>query len=203
MVEDEYSAGSISGSSRLIRNDLAALAALDGRHDEARQGWQAGDGCRPGLSSARLNDALLAAEVDRLTLGQRRSTRPVGAGPRPRCRCHPPGRTGLRHSPLRTAHSGRGWPSSAFCSTGPRPAAATCTPPGWPSSWLGPGTRFGTSSPGSRRLGHRPGRRPAARPSEVLEFDAADWNVAEIQARYRRAVDAFRPITWSSPTPGT
>ena len=30
-------------------------------------------------------------------------------------------------------------------------------------------------------------------PSEAITFDEAGWNVAEIQARYRRAVDEFRP----------
>ena len=30
-------------------------------------------------------------------------------------------------------------------------------------------------------------------PSEAIPFDEASWNVAEIQARYRRAVDGFRP----------
>ena len=29
--------------------------------------------------------------------------------------------------------------------------------------------------------------------SEAIEFDAAGWNVAEIQAQYRSAVDSFRP----------
>ena len=30
-------------------------------------------------------------------------------------------------------------------------------------------------------------------PAEVIEFDASDWNVGEIQTRYRRAVDRFDP----------
>ena len=40
-------------------------------------------------------------------------------------------------------------------------------------------------------------------PSEAIEFDESSWNVAEIQARFRRAVDAFVPTMSSSPTPGT
>src|SRR5271165_1198854 len=50
----------------LIRNDLAALAALEGRFDEARQGWQQAMEVDPGCRLAHLNDALIAAELEHL-----------------------------------------------------------------------------------------------------------------------------------------
>ena len=54
----------------LIQNDLAALAALEGRYDEARRGWQQAMEVDPGCRLAGLNDVLVAAEMDRLTLRQ-------------------------------------------------------------------------------------------------------------------------------------
>jgi glycosyltransferase involved in cell wall biosynthesis len=40
-------------------------------------------------------------------------------------------------------------------------------------------------------IGNAEGRLPY--PAQVLEFDEAEWNVLDIQRRYRQAVDAFRP----------
>ena len=66
-LEDEYSeAGPSCHLLALIRNDLAVLAVLNGRHDDARQGWQAAMDLDPGCLPARLNRDLLAAELDDL-----------------------------------------------------------------------------------------------------------------------------------------
>jgi glycosyltransferase involved in cell wall biosynthesis len=46
-------------------------------------------------------------------------------------------------------------------------------------------------APGERLTYNKP--IPAGSPREALEFDEAAWNVAEIQRRYRRAVDEFQP----------
>ena len=47
----------------LIRNDLAALAAMEGRFDEARAGWQAALEIDPDCLMARLNRDLIEAEL--------------------------------------------------------------------------------------------------------------------------------------------
>jgi len=47
----------------LIRNDLAVLAALEGRYDEARQGWQAALKLDQDCVQARLNGDLVQAEL--------------------------------------------------------------------------------------------------------------------------------------------
>ena len=94
----------------------------------------------------------------------------------------------LRPSPL------RGSPSSASCSTGPRPAAATCTPPGW-LEFLGRAgydvrhvfARFAAWGIG------RVADASADHERSASNSTPADWNVAAIQARFRRAVEAFRP----------
>ena len=48
----------------LIRNDLAAIAALEGRFDEALAGWQAALEIDPDCLMARLNRDLIAGRVD-------------------------------------------------------------------------------------------------------------------------------------------
>ncbi len=67
----------------LIRNDLAAMAALEGRFDEARQGWQEAIEVDPGCPLARLNDALVKAEMDRLVLRQGDVPAPLELAPAP------------------------------------------------------------------------------------------------------------------------
>ncbi len=54
----------------LIKNDLAALAALEGRLEEAHQGWQQAMEVDPSCRLAGLNDVLIVAEMERLTLRQ-------------------------------------------------------------------------------------------------------------------------------------
>jgi len=48
----------------LIRNDLAVLAALEGRYDEAQQGWQAAIELDQDCLQAQLNRDLVQAELD-------------------------------------------------------------------------------------------------------------------------------------------
>jgi len=67
----------------LVRNDLAALAALEGRFDEARRGWQQAMEVDPGCQLARLNDALIAAELDRMALRQSDVPAPLELAPAP------------------------------------------------------------------------------------------------------------------------
>ena len=80
----------------------------------------------------------------------------------------------------------------SFLFNWPSTGGGNCIRPGWLGFWFGPGTRCGTASPA-----FRPGDWPQAADglvsSEALEFDEPSWNVAEIQRRYRRAVDEFQP----------
>jgi hypothetical protein len=48
----------------LIRNDLAVLAPMEGHFDEARQGWSQVLEIDRDCLQARLNDALVAAELE-------------------------------------------------------------------------------------------------------------------------------------------
>ncbi len=63
----------------LIANDLAVVAALEGRLEEAREGWQAALELDAGCLSARLNRDFVEAQV---SLG----ASPAGAAPEPEIR---------------------------------------------------------------------------------------------------------------------
>ena len=52
----------------LIRNDLAVLAAIEGKFDEARTGWQEAVEVDPDCLLARLNRDLVEAEVSLATV---------------------------------------------------------------------------------------------------------------------------------------
>ena len=86
-----------------------------------------------------------------------------------------------------------GWRSSASCSTGRRPAAATSTPSSWPGSSARPATRSGTSTPATRpgasaasRTLPYAGRGPGVRRRRLEPARAS-------RPRSARAVDGFAP----------
>ena len=69
----EVESAALDANARLrasIKNDLAALAAVEGRLDEAHQGWQQAMEVDPSCELAGLNDVLIVAEMERLTLHQ-------------------------------------------------------------------------------------------------------------------------------------
>ena len=94
----------------LIRNDLAAIAAMEGRFDEARAGWQAALEIDPDCLMARLNRDLIEAEMSfgqtNGELGELKLRRrhPVGAF-RPRGGRWPAGPDGGRRRPWRRRSS--------------------------------------------------------------------------------------------------
>jgi glycosyltransferase involved in cell wall biosynthesis len=174
----------------LIRNDLAVLAALEGRLDEASRAWRELIEVAPGIPIGRLNDALVASELNRLSLRRSEDFAPLKLAPAP-------GMAGAFESAPRS-------PSSADHSS-PRVAVLSFLF-NWPSTGGG-----NMHTAGLARFLGRAGyevRHIFARfpnwgigrvadellcPADVIEFDASAWNVDEIQARYRRAVDAFGP----------
>ncbi|MGP0067525.1 MAG: glycosyltransferase, partial [Isosphaeraceae bacterium] len=174
----------------LVRNDLAVVAALEGRLDEARQGWREAVEVDPGYPLARLNDTLVAAELNRLALGQCHVSSPLKLAPAPVPSL--PSEIDSRHAPPHTRH--------------PVKVAIVSLLFNWPSTGGG-----NMHTAGLARFLGRAGyevRHIFARfpdwgigrvtdellgPAEVIEFDAPAWNVGEIQARYRRAVEDFEP----------
>jgi glycosyltransferase involved in cell wall biosynthesis len=185
-LEDEDSgAGSRSHLLALIRNDLAVLAVLDGRHDDARQGWQAALDLDSECLPARLNRDLLAAELDDLGGGDPAGSQaelvlapnPARMEPRPR----PSDDRRLRVAVLSFLFN---WPSTGGGNMHTAGLAEFLARAGYEVRHV-----FARFSPwGIGRIAD-----PLPGMSEVLEFDQAGWNVAEIQSRYRRAVEAFRP----------
>ena len=192
----ERSAGKTSSatSTLLIQNDLAVLAAMEGKLDEACQG----------LRTAVESDGECLAGAAQS--GARRSgTGPVGAWRIHSLRIAPAPedtppitldeskirlvqlRTIRRLGPIRVA-------VLSFFSTGRRPAAAICIRRGWSSSSAAMATTCGIFMRGIR-LGGSGGltddglRSPARRSS----LPRANGTLPTIRERFRRAVDSFAP----------
>jgi hypothetical protein len=172
----------------LIRNDLAVLAAIDGKFDEARSGWREAMEVDPECLLARLNRDLVEAETSLATvqndfgelklapaLGQ--AVVPVRTEPRePRAPGDPP-----RVAILSFLFN---WPSTG----GGNHHTAEL------ASFLARGG-YDVKHYFARYPGWGIGRvtDELISPSEPIEFDEPSWNVAEIQAQFHRAVEAFGP----------
>ena len=162
----------------LVQNDLAVLAALEGRFDEAQQGWQHALELDRSCLMARLNRDLVQAELDVAD--------------------HDDG-VGLSLVPPPVA------PQQRPTNDGPIKVAILSFLFNWPSTGGGNMHTAGLVDFLARagyEVRHFYARYPewgigrASDPlvaSEAIEFDANGWNVAEIQARYRSAVDRFQP----------
>ena len=174
----------------LIRNDLATIAALEGRFDEARQGWQEAMELDPGCPLARLNDALVAAELDRLVVRQGDLPTTLELAPAPMSM--QPSDSDV-YSPLSTPHSPLRVAILSFLFNWPSTGGGNMHTAGL-ARFLGR-AGFDVRHVFARFPDWRIGRvsDELLSPADVIEFDASGWNVAEIQARYRRAVDAFGP----------
>ncbi len=164
----------------LVANDMAVLAAIEGRVDEALQGWEEAIDADENLLPARLNRDLINAE---LALGR------TGG---------PAGEPAL--APRRTAVSEPAEPE------GPVRLAILSFLFNWPSTgggnihtvelakflaYAGYEVRHIHARYADWQIGRVDDDLPIE--SEALEFDQASWNVAEIQARFREAVDPFAP----------
>jgi glycosyltransferase involved in cell wall biosynthesis len=163
----------------LVRNDLAVLFVLEGKYDEALQAWRRALSLDLSCLQARLNRDLVRAELE---LAARR-TRPEQA---------------LSMGGDSTA----GEPKSES----PVRVAVLSFLFNWPSTGGGNMHTAGLVTFLKRAeyevrhfYAHYPdwgiGRVTDALglTSTGIEFDRASWNLVEIQARYRRAVDEFQP----------
>jgi glycosyltransferase involved in cell wall biosynthesis/predicted O-methyltransferase YrrM len=167
----------------LIRNDLAVLAALEGRIDEAHQGWlatlESDQDCLP----ARLNRDFLNAE---LALAQA----PLSAGPL--VLAPAPGADVARHPPLDTRHPIKvaivsflfNWPSTGGGNVHTFELAGFLIKAGYEVRHIY--ARFP-----AWRIGQVEGELPYA--AEALEFEEGEWNPGRIRERFREAVQAFNP----------
>jgi glycosyltransferase involved in cell wall biosynthesis len=197
----------------LAQNDLAVVAAMEGRFDEARSGWQAALEIDKDCLVARLNRDLVEAELRLATVHDDFGELKLAPAP----------------PPLPSPPVGEGGPKGRMGRMTDSGAALASAPPPWPSPIEGEGNRpirvailsflFNWPSTGG---GNHHTAEPAhflARagyevkhffaqypswgigrvtdelisPSEAIAFDDARWNVGEIQARYRGAVEAFTP----------
>ncbi len=199
----------------LIENDLAVLAAMDGRFDEALTGWQTALEIDRDCLVARLNRDLVEAEISlseatdglgELKLAPAPIASPLagGGGPEGRMRGGISPGSPAPHPPFGHPLPGRG--EGEDSSGGALRVAVLSFLFNWPST--GGGNHHTAEL--ARFLGragyevkhffaHYPGwgighvTDELISPSEAIEFDDPSWNVAEIQARYRAAVDAFAP----------
>jgi len=162
----------------LVQNDLAVLAALEGRFDEARQGWQQALELDQSCLMARLNRDLVQAEFDVAEqdegLGQSFAPPTVPSWQRP------PNDGPIKVAVLSFLFN---WPSTGGGNMHTAGLVDFLAQAGYEVR------HFYACYPdwGIGRVSD------SLVASEAIEFDASAWNVAEIQARYRRAVDRFGP----------
>jgi len=176
----------------LIANDLAVLAALEGRFEEARQGWRAALALDSDCVPARLNCDLAQEEVDVVEQGSPHAPSPddekfegclaapgtvVPSVPRP---SHPD----VPSTKVSILSFLFNWPSTGGGNVHTVELA-----------WFLSRAGFEVRHVYARYPDWGIGRVEDALQieSEALEFNPSSWNVAEIQARYRRAVESFDP----------
>jgi glycosyltransferase involved in cell wall biosynthesis len=159
----------------LVRNDLAALAAVDGDPEAARLGFEAAIAIDAACEVARDNLALLQADhptVPTVAMPARQASVPAAAPAEP--------------EPVKVAILSFlfNWPSTGGGTVHTYELARFLAKAGYAVRHI-----YARHPPWG--IGGVQGTLPYS--SEVLDFDAANWNVHNIQARFRRAVDAFGP----------
>lgn len=158
----------------LVANDLAVLAALDGVPDAAHVGFQMALALHADCTPARLNAALLQANV----APPQPQLVPAGTA-RPAPPAAPAG-------PVRVAILSLlfNWPSTGGGTVHTAELARFLARAGYDVRHIH-----------ARYPGWGIGRvdAPTPHPCAALDFDDASWNVPTIQARFRAAVDAFGP----------
>jgi hypothetical protein len=159
----------------LVRNDLAALAAVAGDTEAARLGFQAALAIDAACALARENLALL--EADRPTApAEALAARQVSI----------PATVPAEAYPVKVAILSFlfNWPSTGGGTVHTYELASFLAKAGYAVRHI-----YARHPPWG--IGGVQGTLPY--PNEVLEFDAANWKVPAIQERFRRAVDAFGP----------
>ena len=164
----------------LVANDLAVLAAIEGRLDKALQGWKEAIDADESFLPARLNRDLINAE---LALG--RDGGPAGE-PVLAPKQTPVREPGQPEGPLRVAILSFlfNWPSTGGGNIHTVELAEFLARAGYEIKHIH-----------ARYADWQIGRVDDGLPidSQPLEFNEASWNVPSIRARFREAVDAFAP----------
>ena len=164
----------------LLANDLAVLAAIEGRVDEALQGWEDAIDADETLLPARLNRDLIKAELALVRNGGP-AGEPIVAPKRT-----PVSDPANPQSPVRVAILSFlfNWPSTGGGNIHTVELAKFLARAGYEVKHIH-----------ARYADWQIGRVDDALPidSEALEFDVVSWNVPSIQAQFREAVDAFAP----------
>ncbi len=200
------SAQSHSRLRALIQSDLATLAAIDGRFDEARDGWRTALDIDKECLPARLNRDLVEAEISLSALPLEATELELVPAPGQ-------ARTGpaVQHHPGPIAYPRVLRSPNAVGDRPDRPSAAIRVALvsflfNWPSTGGGNMHTAGLAQFLARagfEVRHYYARYPAwgigrvtddgLVNSEGITFTEKEWNIAAIQARYRQAVDRFQP----------
>ncbi|MFI5461271.1 MAG: glycosyltransferase [Isosphaerales bacterium] len=163
----------------LIRNDLAVLEAFEGRYDDAQRGWHAALELDQDCLQARLNRDLVRAELELASAHPHPD--PIESSGTDSPTPDPSPRTRIRVAILSFLFN---WPSTGGGNMHTAGLAQFLARAGY-------GVKHYYARYPAWGIGRVTDKLNS--PSEALEFDEASWNVGEIQARYRRAVDQFQP----------
>lgn len=159
----------------LIQSDLAALAAYGGDHVEAHHGFLTALGLDPDCQAARLNLAVLEADMGALPASQTRPPKDLIASR--------PGGDSVRVAILSFLFN---WPSTGGGIVHTVELAQFLQAVGYEVQHV-----FARFEPWG--IGQVSQSLPYS--NVALEFDESNWNVPAIQAAYRSAVEAFDPDT--------
>jgi glycosyltransferase involved in cell wall biosynthesis len=188
----------------LIQSDLAVLAAMEGKFDEARDEWRAALGVDGGCLPARLNLGLVEAELSWTAA----ATKPTTAEVEPAAERieSPPSDVAAEEPEAETRDRGldKGARFSAF--PAPPRLAILSFLFNWPSTGGGNMHTAGLVDFLGRdgyEVRHFYARYPAwgigrvtdeaLVASDAIEFAESEWNVPSIKERFRAAVDSFAP----------
>ncbi len=169
--------------SALIHNDLAAIAVMQGRTEDALEGWKRAMDDDPECRSARLNHDMMLAELERVEPG-------ANYRPAPPQLVHAPRQPALtrdsERAPVRVAILSFlfNWPSTGGGNVHTYELAKFLDRAGYE-------VRHIYARHPEWGIGAVAGGLPY--PSEAIEFDPASLRLDCIRQRYRRAVEAFDP----------
>jgi glycosyltransferase involved in cell wall biosynthesis len=169
----------------LIHNDLAAIALMQGRTEDALEGWKRAMTDDPACRAARLNHDMLLAELERAGSGANNQAAPLqlvhAATPRVTTPTRSPDSAPVRVAILSFLFN---WPTTGGGNVHTYELAKFLARAGYE-------VRHIYARYPDWGIGAVEGGLPY--PSEAIEFEPSSMSLGQVRLRYRRAVEAFDP----------
>jgi hypothetical protein len=185
LYEEVKTSGPDPTLNALIHNDLAAIALMQGRTEEALEGWKRAMADDPECRAARLNHDMLLAELERVRPGAKAQAAPLqlvhGAASRAMTPTRSPDGAPVRVAILSFLFN---WPTTGGGNVHTYELAKFLARAGYEVRPIY--ARYPEWGIGAVEGG-------LPYPSEVIEFEPSSMSLGQVRLRYRRAVEAFDP----------